>query len=529
MTEQLGLAEGGQRPHRSGPHRVGMQALTHPALATAIAILLLNDHVLKSLWPSPLTGKLSDIAGLIFFPALVIVVLGWALRGHLQNPRRVAGLAFLGTGIAFAALKGVPPVNAGAHSLAALVPGLRLQLSLDPTDLWALAVLPPALLLWLQAEAGHRPVSLRAGVLSASVAALAAIATAPCPPEQPISRFLQGPDGVYAVAHAWDPFSSIYLSRDLGRNWEALQESDVPTDISAQAVNPVTLPVVACLASRMEECYRIDGVRPQIERSEDGGSTWDIAWSPPASRLSYMSRVAAGTGELLACGKEIDFTPHDLMLLEQGGRTVVLVALGNEGVLRGQAEEDTWERLGVGWAEATPERASSLEDLWPPSTILTETFVLLGAAAIAFLAFSIRVWVRSPRRPDASGEGYRWYYWLAAGILGLVVLAGFALNVEELLLMVGTPLAVLLAYGAFLGQRWSIVIGDSLNADAVQKSLWVSLASTFGCAAIAWLPFVFWIYGVIASYALAFGLALAVVAAGWLWGWRRVRLLTATH
>jgi hypothetical protein len=47
----------------------------------AIALLVLNDHVLKAVWPGDVTGKLSDGAGLVFFPFLLVAV--WQLvAGH---------------------------------------------------------------------------------------------------------------------------------------------------------------------------------------------------------------------------------------------------------------------------------------------------------------------------------------------------------------------------------------------------------------------------------------------------------------
>lgn len=501
---------------------MGVRALVHPVTLAAIAALLLNDHLLKRLTPGTLTGKLSDFAGLLFFPMVLIVVLG-RITG-CPRPRRLmlAVASFIASGAVFATLKAVPQANAAAHALAAGVLGLRLQMALDPSDLWALTVLPAAFTLWLRAESNPSPVPLRAGLLALSVATLAAVATAPCPPEQPISRLLQGSNGLYAVARAWEPFSGVYRSRDEGRTWEFLQEEDVPPQIAAQVEQPVVYPVIACDPGTPRLCYRIDGQQPQVERSEDGGQTWDVAWSPPAVRLSYMRRVAAGTGKVLACGKEIDFSPHDLMLLPSGGGSVVLVALGNEGVLRGPADRAVWERFGVGWAEATPERGSSLHDLWPPSTILTETLLLLAAGASAFLVLSVRTWTSARRRPDASGEGYRWFWWAAGGVLALVVVAAVVAGVEELLPMLGIPLALILAYVAFLGQRWSIAIEDSLEVSAVQRCLWLSLAASFGSAALAWLFFALWVFGIVPVHSLALALALGSLLAGWLLGWRAV-------
>jgi len=512
---ERGKSDGDGRKPRPWP---GTRALTHPVTLMAIGLLLLNDHVLKRLVPSVLTGKLSDIAGLLFFPMLAVV-----LAGGVLGPRRSrlgAGVAFAVTGGAFAILKLIGPVNAAVRDLAEQLMGMRLQLALDGTDLWALAVLPAGYALWLYAE--ERPARLppRAGLVVLSAGTLAALATAPCPPEQPIARLLTDNEGVYAVARAWEPFSAVYRSGDAGRNWEYLQEDDVPAPIAAEAKLTVELPIVACLPVSPRSCYRIDGVQAAVEHSSDGGQSWDTAWSPPISRLSYMRRVAAGSGELLACGKEIDFTPHDMILLDEGGQTTVLVALGNEGVLRGPAEGGAWERLGVGWSEATPERASGLQDLWLPSPILTETIVLLGGAAIAFLVLSIRVWSLTPRRPSSPGDGYRGFWWAAGVLFTMVIVLALWLGVEELLISVGIPLGILLAMGAFLGQRWGIAIADSAQPAATRRALWACLLASFGCAALAWLAFVLWMFGAIPPYSLAFIAAAVVVVAGWVWGWR---------
>jgi len=58
------------------------ELLLHPIALAAIAIMIANDHWLKYAHPSALTGKLSDFAGLTFFPLLVLIVfdLAWPRR-----------------------------------------------------------------------------------------------------------------------------------------------------------------------------------------------------------------------------------------------------------------------------------------------------------------------------------------------------------------------------------------------------------------------------------------------------------------
>ena len=141
-------------------------ALLHPVPVVAIALLVLNDHVLKEAWPGPLTGKLSDVAGLAFFP--LALVSAWelllaALRRWGGPSRPALVLAIAVTGAAFALVKTVPEATAAYEAiLGALQWPFRVALAAiagqlpptpatvaaatDPTDLVAL---PGLALAWL--------------------------------------------------------------------------------------------------------------------------------------------------------------------------------------------------------------------------------------------------------------------------------------------------------------------------------------------------------------------------------------------
>jgi hypothetical protein len=127
--------------------------LLHPLAVAAIAVLVVNDHLLKDAYPGWLTGKLSDLAGLVFFPLLVALVV----------PMRVAVAA---TGVGFAAIKLWEPANAlGEVVLGAVrwpldavttlsLPALTsVDIVRDPTDLIALPSLAAA---WWIYSAGGR-------------------------------------------------------------------------------------------------------------------------------------------------------------------------------------------------------------------------------------------------------------------------------------------------------------------------------------------------------------------------------------
>ena len=79
--------------------------LVHPLPLAAIALTFLNDHVLKGsgLLPAWLTGKLSDFAGLVFFPLLLVSA--WELLRDRGPSRLALNVACIATAIVFTLAK----------------------------------------------------------------------------------------------------------------------------------------------------------------------------------------------------------------------------------------------------------------------------------------------------------------------------------------------------------------------------------------------------------------------------------------
>lgn len=89
--------------------------MLHPLPLGALVVLLLNDHWWKRAHPSFVTGKLSDVAGLIFFPLLLqaIVEIGQDRAGVRRGPsRRVLLVAIVATAVVFGLAKTWSPMNA---------------------------------------------------------------------------------------------------------------------------------------------------------------------------------------------------------------------------------------------------------------------------------------------------------------------------------------------------------------------------------------------------------------------------------
>ena len=158
------------------------ERLLHPLSLGALAVLLLNDHLGKSSWPGAVTGKLSDLAGLVLFPILLQAALE-LMRGR-PSPRasRELAAATLLTGLVFTLVKTVPAcaevyrVGVGmlqwpARAAVAVVAGADVpapspvRLTEDPTDLLALpALLLPVWLLVRRREIGSKPATGSAGL-----------------------------------------------------------------------------------------------------------------------------------------------------------------------------------------------------------------------------------------------------------------------------------------------------------------------------------------------------------------------------
>lgn len=101
-----------------------LAVLASPVFTGAVAVLAVNDHLLKAVWPGLVTGKLSDFSGVVVVAIALSVFTG-----------RTAGVGL--TAVGFVALKAIPGVNV---LVAPLLGGVTMT---DPTDLVALVVLAP--------------------------------------------------------------------------------------------------------------------------------------------------------------------------------------------------------------------------------------------------------------------------------------------------------------------------------------------------------------------------------------------------
>lgn len=128
----------GQRAVADMTAESGTAPLRSPTFVVSLAVLVANDYWLKgaALLPGWLTGKLSDFAGLVVAPLLLVVLLA-------ARKRATKIACFAGVAVSFAALELSPRLASEVERVTRLV-GLGWRLWPDPTDLLALGVLPLA-------------------------------------------------------------------------------------------------------------------------------------------------------------------------------------------------------------------------------------------------------------------------------------------------------------------------------------------------------------------------------------------------
>jgi hypothetical protein len=129
----------------------------HPITLLAVVVLIVNDWILKPHWHDAsrlgdlVTGKLSDLSGLVFAPVVLTAAIGLVLAvaarlGAKVDPyltQRRLVLSIAATGIVFAAVKISPDAAEFlAHALSHL--GRHASIYLDRTDLLCLPALAVA-------------------------------------------------------------------------------------------------------------------------------------------------------------------------------------------------------------------------------------------------------------------------------------------------------------------------------------------------------------------------------------------------
>lgn len=482
--------------------------IAHPVTVAAAVVLFVNDHALKQAWPGLVTGKLSDVAGMVMFPALL-----GALAGLVRVPLRVSRWAApVVTVIGFAWVKATV---AGAAAASAVWSGVILR---DPTDLVAL----PGVVLswWVAGRVSPEPVPLarRVRLFAALGFALVATAATSAPNLSDAALLVdEGPDGIRVTG----TFGNA-VSADL-EHWTYSRPPNSQRDFASADLMLTAGTPDGCDPADPRHCYRVRDRLPEwhggrevprggallgVEETTDGGATWTMAWEIPPERWEFLADrhgLFTGRDEPLMVSTDL------LVRAMPGGGHQVIVANGVEG-LAVRDVDGSWRRvpIEVPGPNGLAIRPLAITD-FGAATALPGTVginLALVAALIGGVVMATRVWTR--RR----GSGVvvwpivlipaLWicggYGWMREGgatlALALVLPIGGFLGVwfqkilprRRALAIYGTALLVAVLYTLpFYG--WSVGV-PGLKADAQRIGLIAA-----GLAAVAHIAVSWWAAG----------------------------------
>lgn len=304
-----------------GDLSTALRALAHPGSVLALVVLVLNDHVLKQAWPGWVTGKLSDVAGLVVAPLLLAAVLA-AVRVPRAMP---VALAATGAGFVFCKSSAWgAEVTSSAWSLL----GTPTMIRADASDLLALPAMYAAWRVHRSASRAvgsgwRRTVAVAVGMAVLPVGVLATAATS-----------CDGDGGLWTIDAVQGRFTGT----------ESRQAFVVSDDVAGYVrIDPLTgrvdglpehdvdrlredFPTGDCDSTGVR-CWRTEDFET-VQSSVDGGVTWrdDLVVSPEEQAESIEDVEDPG------CGEDASARLTFLAVAEVDGAMSVVVTATHLGV-----------------------------------------------------------------------------------------------------------------------------------------------------------------------------------------------------
>jgi hypothetical protein len=320
--------------------------LGHPVTLLSLAVLVLNDHLLKAAYPGLVTGKLSDVAGLVLAPPLLAAVVMLLLP---RVPGRfVAVAALVATGVGFTVVNASPAGAAAASHLWSLVAGPS-RMYADLTDLFTLPALLVAWWVWRRVrhrEVPPRFVRLARVLIVLPVATMAVAATSIYEPAGIAVTEWQGglAAGEIGAGQVFDdPAEPVdwRFSDDGGRTWRWLDRQEREA-LREQVPAAETVRQRGCVRDVPAHCYRVVEGRLAVEESFNGGATWRTSWEVTDEQRQRLARHYPYVDDL-----EVELSSRALVVHTTEAGHVVLVANGWDGFAL-RTEDGEWRRIGFG-------------------------------------------------------------------------------------------------------------------------------------------------------------------------------------
>ena len=306
-------------------------ALTHPVTIASLVVLLLNDALFKSLWPdSWVTGKLSDLAWVVFASPLLAFVLSLFLGRWLFGRRAVIVTAYVGLPALYAAFNTFEPVHDRILWGLSLVSGGTAGSPLDPTDSLVIPVgLGIAGWVWCRRPVGPDRLRVRLALLAAGVATFATVATDHPGADFGLRNVGIASDGTVVAAARTHGRSFHHRSNDGGLSWTP---DNRRADKIAWGGSKVGTPL---------GMYMIKGSRIVVVTADNRREiVYTAAYLQNDANVWMQKNTTTSLGD-----RELGTEPYSVVYDERSGN--VIVAMGLQGVLVG-TPDGQWSRVAVG-------------------------------------------------------------------------------------------------------------------------------------------------------------------------------------
>ena len=456
-----------------------LNTLTHPLVLFSISVLLINDHFLKIYSSSWLTGKLSDFAGVFFFPILLSAILNIICKSLNLKQSHIAMTAFGFTVFWFSLIKTIPFFSHLTENLLSKLLSYPSQVICDPTDLIALIMLLPAWRLRTISEKQPNVKKSKLSYLALGIAAIATLATG-----GPLITSVQNLDVYENTIYADVSNIGIFYSSDGGKTWAEVK-SNIPTQVTNNFRKSPELPVSFCLPNNLDICYQTG--QDAFFQSLDGGKTWNTTWSVPSGRKIFLEHSSS----------YIELGPYDLIHLEHDSKQVLVAAMGTEGVLV-KTDDSSWESIEVGYAG--PMSSFESKNIADAMHAVSTEFIWISVMSIVLLFFNVLVNVIKP-----DNKGFAWLK-----IVGAISVISFILTVfsPTLLTFSGDYSFLLIINGVSIISEIVFVVstlstifllfqqlGTNTNKQGIAGLITLVIVWLISCTL-----FIFWAYGIIPTY-----------------------------
>ena len=305
-------------------------ASTHPATLIALATLLVNDLVFKSLWPgSWITGKLSDLAWVIFASPLLALPLTFLARRNRNAQRTAWAIAYIGLPLLYAAYNTFEPLHDAVMAGFSFLRGTPGGSPFDPTDS---VVIPfgvaAAIWVWRNAKVGAKPVRIRLAILVAAVAAVASLASSVVTTSG-VTAIGATANGTIIAADLQGIARIYFASEDGGFTWDS---------VSGAAHSDITWGQSKVDTPRGK--YEVVGA--SVEKTADGRKS-KVLVPPIADNSKHSRAIRAATIDF---GVKRRVTPVFDAILYDTHTGNVIVTNGLQGVVV-ETPDGEWRRVDV--------------------------------------------------------------------------------------------------------------------------------------------------------------------------------------